>query len=167
MERITNHTLSQVEAGTFLLPGCSALQPSAVPAVPGEAAHGAGAPKLSIVFEVCAQSGRTLPLRQSTHDRWVNTPSHKERFEALAYAHNVTKGFNPGGASFKLTRPAPDSLEQLEQATAAVTVPAVPGVPETVSALENAFSDGLKSFQLTPSLTIFVANDCSAYLANT
>ena len=36
-----------------------------------------------------------------------------------------------------------------------------------MSALENAFSDGLKSFQLTPSLTIFVAKDCSAYLANT
>ena len=167
-ERITNHTLSQVEAGTFLLPGCAPLQPSAVPAVPAvEAAHGTGAPKLSIVFEVCAQAGRMLPLRQSTHDRWSSTPSHKERFEAMAYAHNVTKGFNPSCTPFKLTRAAPDSVEQLEQATAAVAVPAVPGVPETVTALENAFSDGLKSFQLTPSLTIFVATDGSAYVANT
>ena len=169
-ERIHNHTLSQVETGTFLLPGCSPLATSAataVPAVPGEAAPGAGAPKLDTVFEVCAQSGRLLPIRQSVHDRWSNTPSHKERFEALAYAHNVTKGFNPSCTPFKLTRPAPDSLEQLEQATAAVTVPAVPGVPETVTALENAFSDVLKSFQVTPSLTIFVAADHSAYLANT
>ena len=167
VERIMNHTLSQVEAGTFVLPGCSPLQPAAVSAVAAVTGEAPGAPKLSLNFTVCAPSGRLLPIRQATHDHWVNAGSHKERFEALAYAHNVTKGFNPSCTPFKLTRPAPDSLEQLEQTTAAVTVPAVPGVPETVTALENAFADGLKTFQLTPSLTIFVATDRSAYLANT
>ena len=162
---LVSHTLAMVESGAFTLPGCSPLVPVgngvlAVPGVPGSA------PALPQTFEVCVPSGKLLQIHQKIHDQWSQSKDHVARFEALVHSHNVTKGFNPCGVPFKLTRAAETSLQDLEQTTVAISIPAADGLPNNLSKLESAYPAGLQILALSPSLSLVVAPDRSAYIVN-
>ena len=162
---LMSHALAMVESGAFTLPGCSPLVPMGpgVPVVPGVSGV---APALPQTFEVCVPNGKLLQIKQQIHDQWSQSKDHVARFEALAHSHNVAKGFNPGGVPFKLTRAAETSVQDLERSTVAISIAPADGLPNSLSKLESAYPGGLQTLALSPSLSLVVASDRSAYVVN-
>ena len=162
---LQSHALAMVESGAFTLPGCTPLVPpgTGVPVVPGVPGV---APALPQTFEVCVPSGKLLQIKQQVHDQWSQSKEHHARFEALTHSHNVVKGFNPGGVPFKLTRAAETSVQDLEQSTVAISIAPAEGLPNSLTKLESAYPGGLQTLALSPSLSLVVASDRSAYIVN-